>query len=39
VADRVELLTQQVALFRETLGEAINIKDVIDRLMEEINKR
>ena len=39
MADRVELLTQQVALFRETLGEAINIKDVIDRLMEEINKR
>ncbi|KKM93536.1 hypothetical protein LCGC14_1207430 [marine sediment metagenome] len=38
MADRIELLTQQVALFRETLGEAINIKDVIDRLMEEINK-
>jgi len=38
MVDKIELLTQQVALFRETLGEAINIKDVIDHLMEEINK-
>lgn len=38
MADRIELLTQQVAVFGATLGEAVNVKDVIDRLMGEIKK-
>ena len=31
--DGIERLTQQVALFGATLEEAVNVKDVIDRLM------
>lgn len=38
MADRIELLTQQVAMFRETLSEAVNVKDVVDQLMEKIKK-
>jgi hypothetical protein len=38
MADRIELLTQEVAMFRATLGEAVNVKDVVDQLMERIQK-
>jgi hypothetical protein len=38
MADRIELLTQEVAMFRATLGEAVNVKDVVDQLLEKIKK-
>jgi hypothetical protein len=38
MADRVELLTQQVAMFAATLSEVTKVDDVIDRLMEKIQK-
>ena len=38
MSDGIERLTQQVALFGATLEEAVNVKDVIDRLMGEIKK-
>lgn len=38
MSDRIELLTQQVAMFGATLGEAVNIKDVVDRLMDQMKK-
>ena len=38
MGDRIELLAHQVAMFRETLSEAVNVKDVVDQLMEKINK-
>jgi hypothetical protein len=38
MTDRVDLLTQQVAMFGATLAEAVNVKDVVDQLMEKIQK-
>lgn len=38
MADRIELLTQQVAMSTATLGEVTKVDDVIDRLMEKIQK-
>lgn len=38
MSDRIELLTQQVAMFGATLGEAVNVKDVVDRLMDQMKK-
>lgn len=39
MADLIELLTQEVTMFRATLGEAVNVKDVVDQLMEKIQKK
>ena len=36
MADLIELLTKEVAMFRATLGEAVNVKDVVDQLLEKI---
>jgi uncharacterized protein YlxW (UPF0749 family) len=38
MADRVELLTQQVAMFGATLSEVTKVDDVIERLLERIDK-
>lgn len=38
MSDRIELLTQQVALSSATLSEVTKVDDVIDRLMEKIQK-
>lgn len=38
MADRIELLTQQVAMSTATLSELTKVDDVIDRLMEKIQK-
>lgn len=38
MADRIELLTQQVALSTATLSEVVNFEDSIKRLMEKIQE-
>lgn len=38
MANRIELLTQQVAISTATLNELTKVDDVIDRLMEKIQK-
>ena len=39
MTDRIELLTQQMAMFGATLGEVSKVDDVIDRLMEKIEAK